>query len=123
MSCSPEDSANEHKEIDAVQEKTKELAEAVKKLSKEAERLQSNLEKMHTLQATLYQTDMKLVQWLEAGNKTTSPWKKLFHLLKRRKLHNQQACIATCHCRLWITIFCLFYQICSGTSGIMGDHF
>lgn len=89
MSCSPEDSANEHKEIDAVQEKTKELAEAVKKLSKEAERLQSNLEKMHTLQATLYQTDMKLVQWLEAGNKMKDihlPLEKIISSIKKKEI-------------------------------------
>lgn len=52
-----------------IESKAKELAEAVKKLKKESERLKSNLDRMHQLQSTLYETDKKLIKWLEAGNK------------------------------------------------------
>lgn len=54
---------------DLTREKVKELSEAVKKLKGESKRLQVNLDRMHQLQATLYQTDMKLVEWVEAGNR------------------------------------------------------
>lgn len=54
---------------ESTREKVRELADAVKKLKEESERLRNNLDRMHQLQTTLYQTDTKLVEWLEAGNK------------------------------------------------------
>lgn len=41
--------------------KVKQLAEAVKELTTEAKRLQSNLEKMHSLQNLMYRVDQSLV--------------------------------------------------------------
>ncbi len=55
-----------------IQERVRELADAVKKLSREATRLKNNLDRMHKLQSTLYQTDTKILEWLEAGNKLKS---------------------------------------------------
>lgn len=51
------------------QRKVQELAESTKKLREEAERLKSNIDKMHQLQTTLYRTDLKVLEWLEAGNR------------------------------------------------------
>lgn len=55
-------------DLTLTQKKVQELAEAVKKLREEAGRLESNMEEMHKLQTTLYQTDLKVLEWLEAGN-------------------------------------------------------
>ncbi len=53
---------------DHANEKIQELAETVKKLNSEAERLRANLDRMHELQATLYQTNSTIIGLLEAGN-------------------------------------------------------
>lgn len=52
-----------------IQEKVGELAKTVKELNQEAQRLRNNLDRMHKLQSTLYQTDLRLIEWLETGNK------------------------------------------------------
>ena len=67
---SEELSAEENRgNVAATKDKVQELIKAVEFLGKEAERLQNNLDKMHKLQTTLYQTDLKLVEWLERGSK------------------------------------------------------
>ena len=51
------------------QQKLVELSEAAGKLREEAARLKVNLDRMHQVQVDLYQTDLKLLQYLEDGHK------------------------------------------------------
>ena len=55
----------EHLEPEAMQDKVKQLTEAVQGLTKEVKRLQSNLDQMHRLQATLLQVTQQMMQWVE----------------------------------------------------------
>ena len=48
-----------------MQDKIKQLTEAVQGLTKETKRLQSNMDQMHRLQATLLQVTQQLMQWAE----------------------------------------------------------
>ena len=50
---------------DAMQDKIKQLTEAVQGLTSEVKRLQTNMEQMHRLQATLLQVTQQLMQWAE----------------------------------------------------------
>ena len=48
-----------------MQDKVKQLTEAVHGLTKEVKQLQSNLDQMHRLQATLLQVTQQMMQWVE----------------------------------------------------------
>ena len=50
---------------DATQDRIKQLTEAVQGLTGEVKRLQTNLDQMHKLQATLLQVTQQLMQWAE----------------------------------------------------------
>lgn len=52
-------------EVDTTQDKIKQLTEAVQELTRETKRLQSNLDQMHKLQATLLQVTQQMMQWAE----------------------------------------------------------
>ena len=52
-------------EPEIMQGKIKQLTEAVQGLTRETKRLQSNLDQMHRLQATLLQVTQQLMQWAE----------------------------------------------------------
>ena len=49
----------------ATQDRIKQLTEAVQGLTGEVKRLQTNLDQMHKLQATLLQVTQQLMQWAE----------------------------------------------------------
>lgn len=49
----------------ATQDRVRQLTEAVHGLTGEVKRLQSNLDDMHRLQATLLQVTQQLMQWAE----------------------------------------------------------
>jgi len=55
--------------ISLPQQKLVELTEAARKLREEAARLKVNMDRMHEVQADLYQTDLKLLQYVEDGHK------------------------------------------------------
>ena len=59
----------EPENLSVTQQRVQELADSVKKLGEEAERLKSNMDKINQLQSTLYHTDLKVLEWLEAGNR------------------------------------------------------
>ena len=50
---------------EVMQDKIKQLTEAVQGLTQEVKRLQSNLDQMHKLQATLLQVTQQMMQWAE----------------------------------------------------------
>lgn len=52
-------------ESDATQDRIKQLTEAVQGLTGEVKRLQTNLDQMHKLQATLLQVTQQLMRWAE----------------------------------------------------------
>ena len=69
-------------------EKIKELEDCVRELSREAQRLQTNLDRMHEFQSTLYQIDTKVLEWLEAGNKLRGahiPLEELVSFMKQNQ--------------------------------------
>lgn len=52
-------------ESETVQDKIKQLTVAVQGLTRETKRLQSNLDQMQRLQATLLQVTQQLMEWAE----------------------------------------------------------
>ena len=79
-------------EISERQQKIQELAKAASKLREEAARLQTNLDKMHLVQVKLYQKDLELLEYLEAGHKLKDAHLSLDNLIasiQKGKTHDR----------------------------------